>query len=122
MDWKNEDLRCAIKAVRNDDDEFRIPSKKDELVQLWDKLRSRSINIDPLPSSPTIQNNNNNNSTTTTVSTNYENQEKREVLGPTQFEEPLPVPHVLEDVDESGLIGLADICSNLMSERFGEAL
>ena len=37
-------------------------------------------------------------------------------------QEILPVPFVVDDADESKMIGLTSVCTDFMSETFGEAV
>ena len=38
--WNNSDYKVAIKALKNDKD-GRIPTKKAEMVALWDRIKDR---------------------------------------------------------------------------------
>ena len=138
--WGVSDYKLAVRAFRNDTDRFRVPTKKTDLVALWDKLRSRSAGVEPLSLPPLQQQEGSNNNTASTTTSNSSSTSHSIIMQTREEEndssnnnemskevfEPLQVPHAdpVEDLTgESNLIGLASICTaKLMSETVGEAI
>ena len=115
--WIITDYKVACRAFKTEEDSFKIPAKKDELVELWKKLKVRAADVQPLPQEENtqvlVQ------AAPTAPPTTYENE--AEVLF-----DPLAVPTMDSDdaedltaddvhVDCTNLIGLASICSDLMT-------
>ena len=127
--WNLKDYKTAINATCVDSDKFCIPTLKQDVIQLWNTTLSHRAR-DLLPLQPERNSPNTNTTSTapppTQTPPTMNNEKKMHNETSTNQnsmdKEILPVPFVVDDADESKMIGLASVCTDFMSETFGEAV